>query len=107
VVRCVTSGVCNSHAVLKVPAPGDFRVQVKYGGRVLGCDPPAAVRRAADAAMALLPAPSLYARVDGCEVDGDFVLLELELLEPALFFGWADGSAARFAAAVLSATGMT
>ena len=30
-------------------------------------------------------AASIYARVDGCVVDGRFVLMELELIEPDLF----------------------
>ncbi|MFO7680581.1 MAG: hypothetical protein R6X34_11065, partial [Chloroflexota bacterium] len=40
---------------------------------------------------------SLYARVDGVVVNGRFVLMELELIEPALFLSLAAGSAARFA----------
>ena len=44
---------------------------------------------------------ALYARVDGCVVDGGFVLMELELIEPALFLGMAPGAADRLAVAVL------
>jgi len=44
----------------------------------------------------------LYARVDMlCGDDGEPVLLELELVEPALYFGTAPGSEARLAEALL------
>ena len=46
--------------------------------------------------------PLLYARVDLIhDDDGSPRVLELELTEPSLFFAHADGSAARFAAAIL------
>jgi glutathione synthase/RimK-type ligase-like ATP-grasp enzyme len=57
------------------------------------------------AAQALQAAPfdtPLYARVDLIrDQHGDPVVLELELIEPSLFFPYAPGSADRFAAAVL------
>ena len=53
-------------------------------------------------ALAAIPFGSLlYARVDLIrDTRGAPVLLELELTEPSLFFGYAEGSAARFAAAL-------
>lgn len=43
----------------------------------------------------------LYARVDGLDVDGEFVLMELELIEPVLFLDRAAPEApARFAEAI-------
>ncbi|HEY7529548.1 MAG TPA: hypothetical protein VIC56_02590 [Gemmatimonadota bacterium] len=42
----------------------------------------------------------LYARVDGVYEDGVFTLLELEVLEPSLFFELEPGSADRFADAL-------
>jgi hypothetical protein len=53
-------------------------------------------RHVADAALALLPAPTLYARVD---LLGGAVL-ELEVVEPSLYLSYDEGSADRFAAAV-------
>ena len=48
------------------------------------------------------PGPLLYARVDLIHDDeGRPCVLELELSEPSLFFAHADGSAERFAAAIL------
>ena len=57
------------------------------------------------AARALKAMPfdtTLYARVDLIrDRDGAPVVLELELIEPSLFFPFAAGSAERFAAAVV------
>jgi hypothetical protein len=48
-----------------------------------------------------LDAPFLYARVDLVPGSaGEPLLLELELTEPSLFHAHAEGSAARFAAAI-------
>ncbi|HEU0197307.1 MAG TPA: hypothetical protein VFQ88_08870, partial [Nevskiaceae bacterium] len=61
-------------------------------------------RRALDA----LPfaTPLLYARVDLIRADdGSPRLLELELVEPSVFLGYAEGAAARFAAAILERVG--
>lgn len=51
----------------------------------------------------LVPDPLLYARVDVVTNDaGDPVLMELELVEPSLFTGLADGALDRFADAVVA-----
>jgi len=88
-----------SHAVLKQPADGDFRVQEELGGRASLAS--ASADLVAQAQVALSNAgPLLYARVDGVEHDGRFVLMELEITEPYLFVGLAGGAAARFADAI-------
>jgi hypothetical protein len=90
-----------SHAILKTPKPGDFRVQEEHGGIITPARPEPALLRAADAAMAGLPEAPFYARVDLVRTDADgFALMELELIEPALYFRMADGAARRFAAAL-------
>lgn len=94
-----------SHAVLKRPAAGDFRVQVQFGGRVAAATPPPEAVQAALTALACVPGVPLYARVDGCMADGAFVLMELELIEPALFLSTAEGAAARLAKAVRTTLG--
>jgi hypothetical protein len=43
----------------------------------------------------------LYARVDVVERGEELLLIELELIEPMLFLGYAPGAPERFAAAVL------
>src|SRR5258706_11368488 len=90
-----------SHAMLKRPREGDFRVQEELGGTALREEPSAALVEQARQALAAAPAPCLYARADGVERDGRLVLMELELIEPGLYFGAAPGAADRFAGACL------
>lgn len=93
-----------SHAVRKVPRSGDFRVQAEHGGTSEACEPSADVIAQAEAVLgAGLPGmrECLYARVDGCVVNGRFTLMELELLEPALFLGAHPAAPDRFAKALL------
>lgn len=95
-----------SHALRKVPAAGDFRVQDHHGGIIVDHAPSSA--ELAVAAEALLTATSetglrpLYGRVDLVEMAGP-VVMELELVEPELFLRLAPGSADRFAAAIAGA----
>lgn len=85
-----------SHAVVKKPGKGDFRVQEKHGGTVAAAQAkPEHVRQAA-AVLAHAPGPLLYARVDAVVRGGALLLMELEVLEPELFWRAAHGSAARF-----------
>lgn len=90
-----------SHAVIKRPRPGDFRVQSDHGGVFKRAAPPDALAAAAESALRAAGRRTLYARVDGCVVDGVFLLMELELLEPGLFLATERGAAARLAEAVL------
>ena len=90
-----------SHAVIKTPKAGDFRVQHDFGGSVTHAQPsPALIDAAAHAVIAVSPRP-LYARVDGVESDGVLLLMELELIEPGLFLTSTPRAAARFADAIL------
>ena len=93
-----------SHCVSKVPVPGEFRVQPEYGGIIRRCDPPEGSEELALKALAAAPADALYARVDiVVGNDGTLQVIELELIEPALFLAQAPDAAPRLAAAVLSA----
>ncbi len=86
-----------SHAMLKRPREGDFRVQEELGGRAEWTVPaPALVEQAAQA-LATAPAPCLYARVDGVERGGRLILMEMELIEPVLYFEADPAAASRFA----------
>ena len=97
-----------SHAVLKRPRTGDFRVQHEHGGTLEPVEPAAPVIAAAARAVEAIPfgdAPPLYARVDGCIVNGELLLMELEVLEPELFLRCAPESAGRLADALLARLG--
>lgn len=92
-----------SHAILKTPKAGDFRVQHDFGGSERLATPPPFVLEAGARAMAAVQPTPLYARVDGVENDGRFLLMELELIEPVLFLTDAPGAADRFADAIAAA----
>jgi glutathione synthase/RimK-type ligase-like ATP-grasp enzyme len=93
-----------SHALSKVPVAGDFRVQPEHGGIIRSCAPPHGGNEVALAALTAAPAPSLYARVDivagNC---GSLQVMELELIEPALWLNETACAADLFAEAVLAA----
>lgn len=77
-----------SHVVNKRPLPGDFRVQVQYGGAytALAAPPPGALALA-EQTLAAIDAPLLYARIDTVpDADGRWLLMEAELIEPDLYF---------------------
>jgi hypothetical protein len=84
---------------------GDFRVQEELGGQAEPRDPPPAVLEQARRVLFHAPEPLLYARVDGIERNGRFVLMELEINEPFLYIGSSPGAATRFADAIVRAIG--
>ena len=93
-----------SHAVSKVPRPGEFRVQPEYGGIITRCEAPDGALAVAKTALAAAPTPSTYARVDlVVGNDGNLQVIELELIEPALFLAQAPEAASRLGEAVRSA----
>jgi glutathione synthase/RimK-type ligase-like ATP-grasp enzyme len=93
-----------SHAVVKRPAAGDFRVQPHLGGQTLPSPAPPGGIELAKAALAVAPAKATYARVDIIPDDeGVLRIMELELVEPALFLDHAPDGGAAFVRSVLSA----
>lgn len=90
-----------SHAVLKRPAVGDFRVQAQFGGREEPVRPSTATIDGARAALMSIASVPLFARIDGLQIDGVFVLMELELIEPVLFLGSAPDASQRLADAIV------
>jgi hypothetical protein len=87
----------------------DMRVQEEFGGSSTllpaGEDLIAAGKHILATAAQLTGAMPLYARVDGVEVAGKFVLMELELIEPHLFFECDDASAGKMAATIAAHLG--
>lgn len=90
-----------SHAMLKRPGPGDFRVQAELGGTATRAEPSRHALAAANDIVALIPGDWLYARVDGVVTQRGFMLMELECIEPLLFLGAAPGSCARLTRGLL------
>ena len=90
-----------THALLKRPGAGDFRVQHYLGGSVEARPAPSAVVAAARRTIAALPITPLYARIDGVETHAGFQVMEVEVNEPGLFFDLAPDAAKALASAIL------
>lgn len=97
-----------SHAVAKVAAANDFRVQARMGGAARAlASPPRDAFAAAEAVLAACPHHLDYARVDLIrQPDGTFALMELEVIEPDLFLQFAPDEGATFATAFARALGV-
>jgi glutathione synthase/RimK-type ligase-like ATP-grasp enzyme len=95
-----------SHAVVKRPGAGGWRVQHEFGGTAEARPAPTALLESAARVLEAAGAgASTYARVDGCLVDGAFVLMELELIEPQLFLGLESEAVGRLARAISATLG--
>src|SRR5262249_55720401 len=90
-----------SHTVRKRPQAGDFRVQMDFGGTREAVIAPLHVLEQAQAIIDLVNEPLLYARVDGIDTGDQFVLMELELIDPVLFFAYDHHAPKRFAEALV------
>jgi glutathione synthase/RimK-type ligase-like ATP-grasp enzyme len=85
-----------SHAVNKKPVENDFRVQIQYGGKYTLIQPNEDLLHQAKLVLSKIPEQLLYARVDGIVIDNKLHLMEIELIEPDLYFDLADGARERF-----------
>ena len=83
-----------THCVQKIPVKGDYRVQDDYGASDRLIEHVPELIALAEKALAAVPHPWLYARVDAlCMENGQWVLNELEMIEPSLFFRHAPHAA--------------
>lgn len=94
-----------SHAILKRPKSGDFRVQEEHGGVLQSITPCDDMLTCARHVLAALPAEALYARIDLVRHQGEFALMEIELIEPSLYFNMDPQAAQRFADAFVETFG--
>lgn len=89
-----------SHAILKTPAQGDFRTQEEHGADIRSIRASAEQIAAARAVLTLVEPQPVYVRADFVRDDNDnFLLMELELIEPSLYLRTDAGAADRFARA--------
>ena len=91
-----------SHSILKVPKRGDFRVQEEHGADILAVTAEPALRAAGAAAIKAIGSRLLYARADLVRHADEFRVMELELVEPAIYLRMDPGAPDRFADAVTS-----
>lgn len=86
-----------SHCVLKKPKENDFRVQEEHGGkfkRVVPTEHQISIGKNIVSKLSSLP---LYARTDLVRtIDNDFALMELEAIEPSLYFNMDEESPIQF-----------
>jgi glutathione synthase/RimK-type ligase-like ATP-grasp enzyme len=77
----------HSHTLIKKPKSGDFRVQEEHGGTLAPIEKPE-IKMINEAKRVLksLPCKSLYSRIDFVKRKNNFLLMEVELIEPSLYF---------------------
>lgn len=90
-----------SHAILKIPAEAEFRSQEEHGSEIRSIVPQEKLLQRARQAMKTLSPSPLYARIDFVRNDEeDFVVMELELIEPSMYLRMDPQAPGRFAAAI-------
>lgn len=91
-----------SHAVVKKPAAGDYRIQSTYGGQDFPFTPSPSDIAMARSVLDFAPEQLLYARVDMVRgSDSQLKLMELEVIEPYLYPLYAPQMGHLFAQAYL------
>lgn len=75
-----------SHQLLKVAKEGEFRIQHFFGGKITTPTLNETLINEAQKYIDQFAKDTLYARVDGVWSNGRFELMELELIEPYMFF---------------------
>lgn len=94
-----------SHAVRKLPRSGEVRTQIEFGADYVAEEPDPDAAALATWLVEATGHDLLYARVDLLAADdGQWLLGELEAIEPALLLAWSDGSAERLADAIVRRT---
>lgn len=91
-----------SHAIRKVPKPGDFRVQEEHGGQLYLVQPDPELLLLAEQSLQAIPGKTLYARLDFIRYQQSYRVMELELIEPSLYFNMDRGSPKRFVQALIN-----
>jgi hypothetical protein len=90
-----------SHAILKTPAASEFRSQEERGAVIRPVRPEPQLLDRGKRALAALAVVPLYARADFIrDEDNDFLVMELELIEPSMYLRTDSDAPARFARAV-------
>lgn len=90
-----------SHAVNKKPVDGDFRVQSQFGGKYTLVQPSLELIEKAQRIVNTFPENLLYARVDGIIIDTELYLMEIECIEPDLYFDISKGALERFVSSIV------
>lgn len=90
-----------SHGLRRSAAPGEFRINTQYGGRIEATLIAPEIVDQMRSVLLRLPEVPLYCRVDGVVQNRELVVMEVEVNEPGLGLDLAAASADRFADALL------
>ena len=90
-----------SHDILKVPAESEFRSQEEHGAEIRRVIPEDGLLWRGQQALDVLTTTPLYARIDFVRDElNDFLVMELELIEPSMYLRTDPDAPARFAQAI-------
>lgn len=88
-----------SHAIVKTPRSGEFRINHSLGGTQVKVIPTSEMLNQVQSIYRTSGLDVLFARVDCLNVDGQMTLMEFEVIDPYLHFDVDEDSAFRFAKA--------
>jgi hypothetical protein len=93
----------HSHTLLKKPSKGDFRVQEEHGGKLnIVKNTEKKLLETAKDIIKKVPFESLYSRIDLVRCKETFLLMEIELIEPSLYFNLKPDAANQFSSIIQS-----
>jgi glutathione synthase/RimK-type ligase-like ATP-grasp enzyme len=96
-----------SHGICKTPKVGEFRIQSEYGGKNTLIDPDAAAQAVVNAAIAAIPGYPVFVRIDMLHDGSSYRVIEVEVIEPDLYFSVAPQAADRLAQALVKRVSAT
>lgn len=85
-----------SHAVKKIPRRGSFYVQEEHGGDIRPFTPTTELIDLGKSILSKIDHSIFYARVDLVPYQGSYALMEIELIEPAIYFSKSENAARNY-----------
>ncbi len=93
-----------SHAVQKVPKLGDFRVQEEHGGKIYSIEPSENALNMGNSIISFLNnkfKQLLFTRIDLVKFQEKWAIMEIELIEPSMYFPYHQDACRNFVNATL------
>lgn len=90
-----------SHCVNKKPAENDFRIQIQFGGKYTLVHPTQDLIDQAQKIINTFQSNLLYARVDTIIIENQIHLMEVECIEPDLYFHLDENAQEKFITSLL------
>jgi glutathione synthase/RimK-type ligase-like ATP-grasp enzyme len=73
------------YSMKKTPKQGDFRVQFNFGGNYEKHSPSEVILNECKKVMGIYGERAFYVRIDGIELNDEFKIMEVEMIEPDLY----------------------